>query len=1069
MITLYSWGRGDQGQLGLGGGLESPYVSVPRNIRHVPWISEKADDELGSTRRAHVAQIDSGDEHTAVLMSNGSVFICGSNDMAQLGHDQSQSRFERIESLSPYKVTHLACGGKHTLALEQWGKVFSWGSDDRGQLGQNSGEEKWPMPKIIRGLAHLNVVQVACGWKHSLVLTNNGRLFAFGDNTYGQLGLGNDGGDRVLTPQPIESLSGLPIKKIACGGYHCVVVTMSGAVFAWGRNNHGQVGVDGNESKFFPVQIRSLRSQNVAHVACGDEHTVCLTQFGGVFSFGCGRYGQLGHGSWNNEQSPRQVMELMGTEVSQVACGKRQTLAFVPSRGRLYAFGLAGSGQLGSENTSNSNTPQVVHGSWVSPMGNMLKAIKRSISLVEQEQLVLFLVGAGGDQSFGAVCPRFFAEQNRLAIDMRKTSKSASMQVISSDIQDFFRTAKPDQSLDQDLLEILETIFSSTSCLNGSLLTSTHQPCSSKNSGIDFKAWIEFYSIVKSCPNKTLVEIVENGIIQSIIPKLKQTPPDVETLRVFLTLPLFHKFDDPTMHEELQTPFANNLISLDKNPWNVIEKWISQQDKSYLKGLVQKLKNVARHILKSRSQSSTSNRRLETSLVLLRILNRINVDQNLIIDYEDFYIPEVSECLDLVTCYARWLALRSEGGTEFSICNYPFVFDAVGKSILLHVDQAFQMQKAVHEARSTAMLSNFFVPIIDPDQTSFLILHVSRDNIVTDTLTQIRLASRSDLKKPLKIRFQGEEAEDAGGVRKEFFLLILKELLDPKYGMFKEYEETRTIWFHPLSFEEDQMFFIIGVVCGLAIYNFTIINLPFPLPLYKKLLGDKVGNLDDLATLSPTIAKGLQDVLAYDKDDLEDVFCLNFALSEEHYGELKTLPLKSGGENIPVTQSNKKEYVDLHCQFVLNESIKKRFDAFKQGFDLVCAGRVLELFHAHELMAVVVGNQNYDWDELEKTTEYKNGYTKDHPTIQNFWSVFHNDLTEDDKRKFLLFLTGCDRIPNTGMKSLSMVIQRTLNVHHLPVAHTCFNILDLPEYATREKLHYKLLKAIQHTSGFGLV
>lgn len=710
---------------------------------------------------------------------------------------------------------------------------------------------------------------------------------------------------------------------------------MSGAVFAWGRNNNGQVGVDGNDSKFFPVQIRSLRSQNVAHVDCGDEHTVCLTQYGGVFSFGCGRYGQLGHGSWNNEQSPRQVMELMGTEVSQVACGKRHTLAFVPSRGRLYAFGLAGSGQLGSESTNNANTPQVVHGSWVSPMGNTLKTMKRSISLVEQEQLVLFLVGAGGDQSFGAVCPRFFAEQNRLSIDLRKASKKASMQVITSDIQDLFRTAKPGQALDQDLLEVLETIFNSTSCLNGSLLTSSHQACSSKNSGIDFKAWADFYADVKACSNETLIEIVEHGIIQSIIPKLKQTPPDVETLRIFLTLPLFHKFDDPTKHEDLQTPFASHLISLDKNPWNVIEKWISQQDKSYLKGLVQKLKNVATHILKSRSSSASSNRRLETSLVLLRILNRINVDQNLIIDYEDFYIPEVSECLDLVMCYARWLTSRSEGVTEFNICNYPFVFDAVGKSQLLHVDQAFQMQKAVLDARNSAMIQSFFCPVVNPEQMSFLILHVTRENIVADTLTQIRLASRSDLKKPLRIRFEGEDAEDAGGVRKEFFLLIIKELLDPKYGMFKEYEETRTIWFHLLSFEEDQMFFIIGVVCGLAIYNFTIINLPFPLPLYKKLLGDKVGSLDDLATLSPTIARGLQDLLAYDKDDLEDVFCLNFALSEDYYGELKTLPLKPNGENIPVTQDNKKEYVDLYCQYVLNESIKKRFHAFKQGFDLV--------------------------------------------------------------------------------------------------------------------------------------
>ena len=93
-------------------------------------------------------------------------------------------------------------------------------------------------------------------------------------------------------------------------------------------------------------------------MACGAEHTVCLTEDGGVFSFGSGQYGQLGHGSKSDEQNPRQIIELMGTEVSQIACGKKHTLAFVPTRGRVYAFGLGGSGQLGNSAYGSSTTPQ---------------------------------------------------------------------------------------------------------------------------------------------------------------------------------------------------------------------------------------------------------------------------------------------------------------------------------------------------------------------------------------------------------------------------------------------------------------------------------------------------------------------------------------------------------------------------------------------------------------------------------------------------------------------------------------------------------------------------------------
>ena len=190
--------------------------------------------------------------------------------------------------------------------------------------------------------------------------------------------------------------------------------------------------------------------------------------------------------------------------------------------------------------------------------------------------------------------------------------------------------------------------------------------------------------------------------------------------------------------------------------------------------------------------------------------------------------------------------------------------------------------------------------------------------------------------------------------------------------MFKQYEETHTIWFHPHCFEDIGYFFMIGVLCGLAIYNFTIIYLPFPLALYKKLLKDNVGSVNDVEDLSPSLAKGLRDLLAYDgPDDVEDVFCLNFSVTDEAFGETMTHELKPNGENIAVTKENRQEYVDLYCDYLLNKSVDRLYEAFHEGFHKVCGGRVLDLFHAHELMALVVGTQKYDWDEFEKNTDYK--------------------------------------------------------------------------------------------------
>lgn len=254
--------------------------------------------------------------------------------------------------------------------------------------------------------------------------------------------------------------------------------------------------------------------------------------------------------------------------------------------------------------------------------------------------------------------------------------------------------------------------------------------------------------------------------------------------------------------------------------------------------------------------------------------------------------------------------------------------------------------------------------------SQFVVLNVTRENIVEDTIRELSQYGASDLKKPLKVKFCGEEAEDAGGVRKEFFMLLLREILDPKYGMFKTDNDSRQVWFSEDSFEGEHMYGLIGILLGLAIYNFTIIYLPFPLALYKKILKEPV-DLSDLKVLSPVLGNSLQQLLDYKGDDLRDVFNLTFEISREAFGETRTVTLKPDGEATYVTQVNKQEFVDLYVDYVLNKAVEQQFTGFCHGFNRVCGGRVLELFKAHELMEVVIGNEDYDWDAFESEAEYK--------------------------------------------------------------------------------------------------
>jgi E3 ubiquitin-protein ligase HERC4 len=376
------------------------------------------------------------------------------------------------------------------------------------------------------------------------------------------------------------------------------------------------------------------------------------------------------------------------------------------------------------------------------------------------------------------------------------------------------------------------------------------------------------------------------------------------------------------------------------------------------------------------------------------------------------------------------------------------------------------MQLAVQEA-ARMNFASIFIPI-DPVNPC-LVLHVKRDSIVQDTVAQLTKLAVMDFKKPLKVVFAGEEALDAGGVKKEFFLLLLKEILDIKYGMFEYFSESRLIWFNQESFEDPAMYMLIGILCGLAIYNGTIIDIALPLALYRKLLKRKV-TLDDLKELQPSVGRSMQKLLDYEGEDFQELFGIAFEITREVYGEVKTIELIPNGSQINVTQQNKQQFVDVYVDYIFNASVKEQFDAFNHGFHRVCGGRVLDLFQPQELQAMVVGNENYDWQELEKNTVYKNGYSADHPVIRMFWDVFHKELDVEGKKKFLLFLTGSDRIPILGMEAVKLCIQPvSASDDYLPVAHTCFNLLDLPVYSNREILRRKLLQAVEHTHGFALV
>ncbi|XP_070135871.1 ubiquitin-protein ligase E3A [Drosophila bipectinata] len=444
-----------------------------------------------------------------------------------------------------------------------------------------------------------------------------------------------------------------------------------------------------------------------------------------------------------------------------------------------------------------------------------------------------------------------------------------------------------------------------------------------------------------------------------------------------------------------------------------------------------------------------------------------------LVPLEEFYNEALSENIQMHHDYLSYKALAMESemgsGHTFSFMLYAFILTPATKVDALYYDSRMRM----YSERYSSIINNFGQDGQDGMPRPDLKLTVRRDQLINDALIGLELVAMSnpkDLKKQLVVEFVGEQGIDEGGVSKEFFQLIVEEIFNPAFGMFVQQDETNNMWFNATPFENGAQFTLIGIIIGLAIYNNVILAVNFPMVVYRKLMG-YCGTFADLEDWSPTLHKSLQSLLDYQGQDMEEVFDQTFRISYSNvFGEMVEHELVPNGKDVLVGQHNKQLFVNLYSDFLLNTSIQQQFNAFRKGFEMVTDESPLKLlFRPEEIEMLVCGSREFDFVELEHSTEYEGGYTEETQIIQDFWSIVHA-MPIESKRKLLEFTTGSARVPVGGLKCLRLLITRHgPDSDRLPTSHTCFNVLLLPEYSSREKLEERLLKAINYSKGFGML
>ena len=357
-------------------------------------------------------------------------------------------------------------------------------------------------------------------------------------------------------------------------------------------------------------------------------------------------------------------------------------------------------------------------------------------------------------------------------------------------------------------------------------------------------------------------------------------------------------------------------------------------------------------------------------------------------------------------------------------------------------------------------------------------INIRRNTLFRDSYAQLRYKSPEEIRGKLTIHFNGEEAIDAGGVKREWLTLLSKEMFNPGYMLFTLAKNNTTLTINPDSgkYNEEHLdqFTFIGRIIAKAIYDGLMIDCYFTRTFYKLITCTPL-TYHDMEDYDPEFYNNLKWLLDNNLNEINTY--LTYSYTHENLGQIEVIDLIENGRNIDVTEENKFDYVQKLSSSRLYYTIKNQMDAFLKGFYEIIPQKIISIFNHRELELVISGLPTIDINDWKLNTVYEN-YNENSNIIIYFWEIIES-FDNDERTEFLQFVTGSSKVPIEGFAGLQGIggvnkfkISKSFdkNFDRLPTAHTCTNQLDLPDYPSKEILYQRLTFAIKEgKTGFGFV
>ncbi|MGD0881340.1 MAG: MBG domain-containing protein [Acidimicrobiales bacterium] len=297
-----------------------------------------------------------GGDSSLAIGSDGNLYAWGDNASGQLGNGTTNNSSTPVVVDLPSGVhaTAIAAGADDSIALGSDGNVYAWGDNTFDELGNNTSVSDSTTPVKVSIPTGVTVTAIAAGQYHNLALTSAGAIYAWGYNNDGQLGDAKK--TTPTTPVLVSLPTGVKAIAIAAGGYHSLAAASNGDVYAWGLNADGQLGTGTTTTETSPTVVSMPSGVSATLVAAGLYHSLAVGSNGKLYSWGYNIYGQLGIGSETESKTPVAVTLPGGATPTAIAAGLYYSAALLPS-GSMYTFGENDLGQLGNGTTNNAESP----------------------------------------------------------------------------------------------------------------------------------------------------------------------------------------------------------------------------------------------------------------------------------------------------------------------------------------------------------------------------------------------------------------------------------------------------------------------------------------------------------------------------------------------------------------------------------------------------------------------------------------------------------------------------------------------------------------------------------------